>query len=255
VQAALRGMTFDAVVDWIAYTPDDVTRDNRALFRGVTRQYHLHQLGVGRTRSRPRNPSSPNPTPLHNPYWKYSQNKIACEERLQQAYREEGFPAVIVRPSLTYSTVFPIAIGGWGCYTLADRLLKGQPIIVHGDGSSLWTVTHAADFAKGFVGLLATRSRLGTPSTSRPDEVLTWIKSTRHRHALGVEANIVPSLRISSQDQPAAGAGCSSTRRGASSSTTPKSKRSCRRSSTIPSARASRRTLAWSTRTTPQAGG
>ena len=190
VQAALRGMTFDAVVDWIAYTPDDVTRDI-ALFRGVTRQY-IFISSASAYQKPPAHPIITESTPLHNPYWKYSQNKIACEERLQQAYREEAFPAVIVRPSLTYSTVFPIAIGGWGCYTLADRLLKGQPIIVHGDGSSLWTVTHAADFAKGFVGLLGNPQTLGHAFHITSDEVLTWNQIyTTIADALGVEANVV----------------------------------------------------------------
>ena len=104
-----------------------------------------------------------------NPYWEYARDKIACEERLTRAWREEGFPATIVRPSLTYGDAnFPVALGGWGCYTLADRMKKGQPIIVHGDGSSLWVLTHAEDFARGFCGLLGNRRPWARSSTSPP---------------------------------------------------------------------------------------
>ncbi len=190
VREALRGMTFDVVVDWVAYTPDHVERDIE-LFRDSTRQY-IFISSASAYQKPPAHPIITESTPLHNPYWRYSQNKIACEERLQRAYREENFPMVIVRPSLTYSSVFPVAIGGWGCYTLADRLLKGRPIIIHGDGSSLWTVTHAADFAKGFVGLLGNPQTIGHAFHITSDEVLTWnqIYATI-ADALGVEANVV----------------------------------------------------------------
>ena len=131
-------------------------------------------------------------TPLYNPYWQYSRDKIACEELLLQAYRDEGFPVTIVRPSLTYDPNFPIAIGGWGCYTLADRLKKGRPIIVHGDGSSLWVVTHAEDFGQGLLGLLGNWRALGHAFHITSDEVLTWDQIYRTiAEALGVEAQIV----------------------------------------------------------------
>jgi nucleoside-diphosphate-sugar epimerase len=131
-------------------------------------------------------------TPLHNPYWQYSRDKIACENLLLQAYREAGFPVTIVRPSLTYDMNLPIAIGGWGCYTLADRLLKGKPIIVHGDGSSLWVVTHAEDFGRGFLGLLGNYQALGHAFHITSDEVLTWDQIyLTIADALGVEAKIV----------------------------------------------------------------
>ena len=190
VAEALRGMQFDVVVDWIAYTADDIERDI-ALFREIARQY-VFISSASAYQKPPAHPVVTESTPLHNPYWTYSQNKIACEMRLQQAYVDENFPMVIVRPSLTYSTVFPVAIGGWGCYTLADRLLKGKPIIVHGDGSALWTVTHAADFAKGFVGLLGNPQATGNAFHITSDEVLTWnqIYGTI-ADALGVEANVV----------------------------------------------------------------
>jgi nucleoside-diphosphate-sugar epimerase len=109
-----------------------------------------------------------------------------------QAYRDEGFPVTIVRPSLTYDPNFPIAIGGWGCYTLADRLNKGWPIIVHGDGSSLWVVTHAEDFGRGFLGLLGNGRALGHAFHITSDEVLTWDQIYQTiAEALGVEAKIV----------------------------------------------------------------
>jgi nucleoside-diphosphate-sugar epimerase len=190
VRHAIRDMRFDAVVDWIAFTANDVERDIE-LFKGRTGQY-IFISSASAYQKPPVDYLITESTPLHNPYWAYSRNKIACEERLQQAYRDEGFPICIVRPSLTYATVFPIAIGGWGCYTLADRLFKGKPIIVHGDGSSLWVVTHAEDFAKGFVGLLGHPQTLGHAFHITTDQVLTWNQIYQGiADALGVQANIV----------------------------------------------------------------
>ena len=109
-----------------------------------------------------------------------------------QAYREEGFPITIVRPSLTYEPNFPIALGGWGCYTLAHRLLNGKPIIVHGDGTSLWVVTHAEDFGRGFIGLLGNDQAIGHAFHITSDEVLTWNQIYQTiADGLGVEAKIV----------------------------------------------------------------
>src|SRR5690606_6380349 len=159
VQAALKDLQFDVVVDWIAYTPDDIERA-LALYRGKTKQY-VFISSASAYQKPPSHPIITESTPLVNPYWEYSRNKIACEERLMKAHRDEGFPVTIVRPSLTYDPNFPIAIGGWGCYTLADRLKKGKPIIVHGDGSSLWVVTHAEDFGRGFIGLLGNMQAIG----------------------------------------------------------------------------------------------
>ncbi|MCE5191133.1 MAG: SDR family oxidoreductase [Actinomycetia bacterium] len=190
VLAALRGLTFDVVVDWIAYSSDDIDRDV-ALFRNRTTQY-VFISSASAYQKPPEHYLITESTPLHNPYWEYSRNKIACEERLMRAYREEGFPATIVRPSMTYDQNLPIAIGGWGCYTLADRLRQGRPIIVHGDGSSLWVVTHAEDFGRGLLGLLGNERALGQAFHITSDEVLTWnqIYNTI-AEALGVEANIV----------------------------------------------------------------
>ena len=190
MQAALMNMEFDVVVDWIAYSPEDIERDI-ALFRGHTKQF-IFISSASAYQKPPKHYLITESTPLENPYWDYSRNKIACEERLMKAYREEGFPVTIVRPSLTYDTNFPIAIGGWGCYTLADRLKKGLPIIVHGDGSSLWVVTHAEDFGHGFLGLLGNPKALGEAFHITSDEVLTWDQIYKTiGEALGVEANIV----------------------------------------------------------------
>jgi nucleoside-diphosphate-sugar epimerase len=190
VHAALQDLAFDVVVDWIAYVPDDIERD-LALFRGRVKQY-IFISSASAYQKPPAHYLITESTPLYNPYWEYSRNKIACEERLMQAYRDEGFPMTIVRPSLTYDPNFPIAIGGWGCYTLADRLKKGLPIIVHGDGSSLWVVTHAEDFGRGFLGLLGNGQALGHAFHITSDEVLTWDQIYQTiAEASGVEAKIV----------------------------------------------------------------
>ena len=203
----LKDRTFDCVVNWIGFTPSDVERDI-ALFSGRTQQYIF--IGTASSYEKPpRHPLVTESTPLKNPYWDYSHNKILCEERLMRAYRDEDFPVTIVRPSLTYDTHFPIAIGGWGCYTLADRLKKKKKIIVHGDGTSIWTVTHSEDFAKGFLGLMGHPQTTGESFHITSDELLTWnqIYETIAR-ALGVEADVVhiPS-RFINEVAPEVGAG------------------------------------------------
>ena len=172
MRQALGEQQFDVVVDWIAYTPADIERD-LALFSGRVKQF-IFISSASAYQKPPSHPIITESTPLYNPYWTYSQNKIACELRLMQALRDDGFPATIVRPSLTYDTNFPIAIGGWNSYTLIDRLKTGRPIIVHGDGSSLWVVTHSEDFARGFVGLLGNGQAIGHAFHITSDEVLTW---------------------------------------------------------------------------------
>ena len=170
---ALADQQWDAVVDWIAFTADDIERD-LALFRGRTKQF-IFISSASAYQKPPSHPIITESTPLYNPYWLYSRNKIACELRLGQAYREEGFPITIVRPSLTYDrSNVPIAIGGWNSYTLIDRIKTGRPIIVHGDGSSLWVNTHSEDFARGFVGLLGNAQAIGHAFHITSDEVLTW---------------------------------------------------------------------------------
>jgi nucleoside-diphosphate-sugar epimerase len=190
VRAALGDLEFDVVVDWIAYTPDDIERD-LALFRGRVEQY-VFISSASAYQKPPAHYLITESTPLHNPYWDYSRNKIACEQRLMRAHVEEGFPATIVRPSMTYDTNLPVAVGGWGTYTLADRLSRGRPIIVHGDGSSLWVVTHADDFGRGLLGLLGTERALGQAFHITSDEVLTWNQIYQTiAEALDVEPKIV----------------------------------------------------------------
>jgi len=172
MQALTRKNSFDVVVNWIAFTPQDIERDYQ-LFKGRTGQY-IFISSASAYQKPPLFPYITESTPLYNPYWEYSQNKIYCETLLNRYYQDDNFPITIVRPSLTYDTVFPIAIGGWKCFTLADRLLKGKQIIIHGDGTSLWTVTHADDFAKGFVGLLGHAQATGNAFHITSDEVLTW---------------------------------------------------------------------------------
>lgn len=163
---------WDVVVNWIAFTPEDIERD-LALFRGKTKQYIF--ISSASCYQTPLSyPVITESTPLCNNLWDYSNNKIKCEDRLMKAYREENFPITIVRPSYTYDKVIPIAIGGFNEYTTADRILKGQEIIVHGDGTSLWTVTHSDDFAKGFVGLLGLTMAIGHAFHITSDEILSW---------------------------------------------------------------------------------
>ncbi len=207
VESALEGHTFDAVVDWIAFTEPHIERD-LALFRGKTGQY-VFISSASAYQKPPASPIITESTPLHNPYWQYSRDKIACEERLMRAYRDEGFPVTIVRPSHTYDTNFPIAIGGWDSYTVPDRLLRGLPVIVHGDGTSLWVVTHSKDFAKAFVPLLGHPQAIGQAFHITSDQVLTWNQITHTlAEALGVEAQIVymPSDFIA-RVEPELGAG------------------------------------------------
>jgi nucleoside-diphosphate-sugar epimerase len=171
---ALGDRTWDAVVDFVAFKPEDVERDLR-LFRSRTGQFFFissasaYQRPLGHylvTES----------TPLANPLWEYSRDKIACEDRLLRALREEAFPAVIVRPSLTFGdTQITLAINSWQkSYTVVDRMRRGQPVIVPGDGSSLWTITHNTDFAKGLVGLFGCAQAIGHAFHITSDEVQTW---------------------------------------------------------------------------------
>jgi nucleoside-diphosphate-sugar epimerase len=194
VRAALRGMRFDVVVNWIAYTPEDIERD-LSLFKDSVGQYVFISSAAAYQKP-PAHYVITEETPLANPFWDYERGKIACEGRLHRARAEEGFPATIVRPSHTYDTNFPVAVGGGGTYTLADRMKKGLPVIVHGDGTSLWTLTHSEDFARGFLGLLGRQEAVGQAFHITSDEVLTWEQIYRTiAEALGVEANLlhVPS--------------------------------------------------------------
>jgi nucleoside-diphosphate-sugar epimerase len=190
INAILAGTHWDVVVDWIAYTPEEIERDI-TLFRGKTGQF-VFISSASAYQKPPVHPVITESTPLCNPFWEYSRNKIACEERLNRAYRDEGFPITIVRPSLTYDTVIPLDIGGWTEYTVIDRMKRGLPNIVHGDGTSLWTMTHAEDFARGFTGLMGHPQSIGESFQITSDESLTWNQIYRSvAHAVGCEPRLV----------------------------------------------------------------
>jgi nucleoside-diphosphate-sugar epimerase len=200
----LGNLEFDAVVDWVAFTPSHVQADID-LFRGRTGQYVFISSASAYQTPPARLPVLES-TPLRNPLWQYSRDKIACEDLLVAAYRNEEFPATIVRPSHTYDkTVIPFD-GGW---TALARMRQGRPIVVHGDGTSLWTLTHHEDFASGFVPLLGHPRTIGESFHITSDDVLTWNQIAESlAAAAGVSANIVhvPSDAIAAAD-PGWGAG------------------------------------------------
>ena len=198
VRDALGGRDFDAVVDWVAYTPGHVRADIAA-FRGRAGQYVFISSASAYQTPPSRVPVTES-TPLRNPYLQYSRDKIACEELLRAAYRDEGFPATIVRPSHTYDKTNVPLHGGW---TALARMRQGKPVIVHGDGTSLWTLTHHEDFAQGFVPLLGHPRTLGDSFQITSDDVLTWDQITHSlAAAAGAEADIVhvPSDVIAAAD-------------------------------------------------------
>ncbi|MFZ5892852.1 MAG: NAD-dependent epimerase/dehydratase family protein [Myxococcota bacterium] len=187
VNAALGDLRFDAVVNFIVFSVDQLERDLE-LFARRTRQYVFISSASAYQTPPSRLPVTES-TLLHNPHWQYSRNKIACEERLVRAYRETGFPATIVRPSHTYDCTLWPAHGG---YTVVDRMRRGKPVIVHGDGSSLWTLTHHRDFARAFVPLLGHDAALGEAFHITSDEALTWDRIHElMAYAAGAEARIV----------------------------------------------------------------
>jgi nucleoside-diphosphate-sugar epimerase len=192
VSQALAGASLDAVVDWIAFEPAHVERDI-ALFRGRTRQY-IFISSASAYQKPAMHYLITESTPLANPYWDYAQRKIACEDRLMRAYREEGFPITIVRPSLTYGdSQIALAVNSWTkSYTVVDRMRQGKKVIVPGDGSSLWVITHNTDFAKGLVGLLAREQAIGHAFHITSDEVMCWDQWYRlTAEASGVEPHLV----------------------------------------------------------------
>ncbi len=183
----LRSQRYDAVVDFVAFTPEQIELD-LAVFRGRTAQY-VFISSASAYQTPPRLLPLSESTPLHNPVWQYSRDKIACEERLMRAYREEGFPVTIVRPSHTYDCRLIPLHGGW---TNLHRMRTDRPVVVHGDGTSLWVLTHHRDFAKGFVGLLGNARAIGEAVHITSDELITWDEITRLlAAALGTTARIV----------------------------------------------------------------
>lgn len=168
-KAALGNRKFDVVVDFVAFTPEHVATDIE-LFTGRTGQYVFISSASAYQKPPAALPIRES-TPLRNPYWQYSREKIACEDLLVAEYRERGFPVTIVRPSHTYDHTKIALTGGW---TDIARMRAGRPVLVHGDGTSLWTLTHSTDFAKAFVGLLGLPQTIGDSFTITSDEVLTW---------------------------------------------------------------------------------
>jgi len=198
VRRALGGQTFDSVVEWVAYTPAHIETDLE-LFRGRTGQYIFISSASAYQTPPARLPVTES-TVLDNPFWQYSRDKIACEERLWRAHREDNVPITIVRPSHTYdATLLPMR----GRFTVIDRMRRGRKVIVHGDGTSVWTLTHQADFAKGFVGLLGNPAAIGEAIHITSDEWLTWNQIFEiTARAFGTEARIVhvPSDLIAAYD-------------------------------------------------------
>lgn len=188
-EKALAGREFDVVADWIGYLPEHVEADIR-LFSGRAGQYIFVSTAAAYQKPPPRYAIDES-SPPGNPHWQYARDKIACEELLNRAFRESGFPVTIVRPSLTYGLgSIPYAMN---CrsrpYTLVDRLRKRKKVIVPGDGTSLWTITHSADFAQGFIGLMGSRQAIGQAFNVMSDEVLDWNRILAAiADAAGVEA-------------------------------------------------------------------
>jgi len=206
--ALLADHRFDAVVDFIAYTPGDIDRDI-SLFRDKTDQFVF--ISSASAYQKPvKKYLLTEETPLENPYWGYSRNKIACEEKLMNEYRGNGFPATIIRPSLTYGpTQIPFCVGNWlHPWTVIDRMQRGQKVIIPGDGTSLWVLTWNADFAKGLIGLLGNKKALGEAFHITSDQVLSWDQIYLEAYqALGQTPNVVhiPSDLITAYDEHALG--------------------------------------------------
>ena len=174
VNKVLGDLEFDTVCDFIGFHVEQVERDYN-LFKNRTKQYmyissaSAYQKPLG-------SPYITEGTPLANPYWQYSRDKIACEEFLMKKYREEGYPITITRPSHTYDNrSVPLGVHGKnGSYQVVKRMLEGKPVIIHGDGTSLWTMTHNSDFALGFIGLMGNVHAIGEAYQITGDETLTW---------------------------------------------------------------------------------
>lgn len=189
IGSLLKDEYFDVVVNWIVFSPEEMERDIE-YFSGKTSQYIL--ISTVATYQRP-----PvfyllaESAPQHNPAWDYATQKIACEQKLLAAYRDQGFPATIVRPSQTYGEVsIPFAVNSWSHpWTLAERILKGKKVIVPGDGTSLWCITHNTDFARGFAGLLGNTQTLGHAFHITSDEVKTW---DQYLNELGAALGVKP---------------------------------------------------------------
>jgi len=174
VATKIQGLDFDVVADFIAFEPNHLERDYR-LFQGKTKQFIF--ISSASAYQKPLSDFRiTEGTPLSNPYWEYSRNKIACEDYLMKMYRENSFPVTIIRPSHTYDErSVPLGVhGDKGSFQVIQRMLDGKPVIIHGDGTSLWTMTHNCDFAKGFIGLMGNIHAIGEAVQITSDESLTW---------------------------------------------------------------------------------
>ncbi len=193
----IQNLNFDVVADFIAFVPSQLERDYR-LFKDKTKQFIY--ISSASAYQKPLSDYRINEgTPLANPYWEYSRNKIAGEEYLMKLYREEGFPVTIVRPSHTYDErSVPLGVhGDNGSYAVIKRMMDGKPVIIHGDGTSLWTLTHNSDFARGFAGLMGNIHAIGEAVQITSDESVTWNQIYEIiADALGVKLN---ALHVSSE--------------------------------------------------------
>ncbi len=174
VEKALAGMTFDCVCDFIGFVPSQLERDYR-LFNGRVGQF-MYISSASAYHKPVKSYIINEGTSLANPYWEYSRNKIACEDYLMKLYREQGFPVTVIRPSHTYDErSVPLGVhGDKGSWQVVKRMLDGKPVLIHGDGSSLWTMTHNSDFAQGFCGLIGNPHAIGEAFQITCDESLTW---------------------------------------------------------------------------------
>jgi len=188
VNEVLKDLRFDVVADFIVMLPEEIERDIR-LFSGRTAQYIFISSASAYQKPLSLLPITES-TPLANPFWQYSRDKIACEEALTEEYRKNGFPMTIVRPSHTYSDRYlPLVLGGG--WQIIQRMRAGKPIIIPGDGTTLWTLTHNTDFAKAFVGLMGNAHSVGESVHITSDESLTWNRIYQTvGEALGVEVDL-----------------------------------------------------------------
>ena len=174
VAKKLEGMAFDCVGEFIGFVPSQLERDYR-LFKDKTKQF-IYISSASAYQKPPRSHIITEETPLENPYWEYSRNKKACEDYLMERYEKDGFPVTIVRPSHTYDErSVPLGVhGNGGSWQVVKRIMEGKPVIIHGDGSSLWTITHNSDFAKGYVGLIGDPKAIGQAFHITTDESVSW---------------------------------------------------------------------------------
>ena len=202
VRDVIKGRVFDAVVQWTAYVPEQVHQDIR-LYADAGQYVFISSASA--YQKPPRHWLVTEETPLANPFWQYSRDKIACEEVLFSAFATTGFPVTVIRPSLTYGdSQIPVAIGSWEKpFTIVDRIRRGAKILVPGDGTSIWTITHNSDLARGLVPLLGHRGAIGEAFHITSDEALTWNQIyERLAEAAGVPADIlhVPSDALVAAD-------------------------------------------------------